>query len=131
MMKFTVLPLFMKENFPDLFGGVCTEYQDQMDKVHYTNLKDFTKEVQKFQIEPYTRYDTLYSDNISNVRTKLSKTPSGFSHENHSIFFIGDREKVLVGGEVGQESESAEVELEKLRSAGRMIFFEEGFRLMN
>ena len=95
LLKFKIVPQFIKENFLQLFIGVCNEYSDSMEKIHYANCKSYVKDITKVQIDIYTKYDTIYSDNPSNMKSKITKKPKSFDQGDKSIFHLANRESVL------------------------------------
>jgi len=45
------------------------------------------------KIDLYTKYDTIYSDNPSNIKLKISKNkkPKNFEQGANSIFYLANR----------------------------------------
>lgn len=79
---------------------MCNSYRETLSKVYLKNYKQFLFEMEKVQVELYTKTDTLIPQDAGSMRTYLSQIkPTTLNQEKKSIFSLMGREKVLEPGE--------------------------------
>ncbi len=78
MIKYSILLLFLRENYTDIFVEMCNVYSETMAKVYYFNLKTYVNSMNKLLVDVYSKDDILFSDVASKMRAKFKRKVPGF-----------------------------------------------------